>query len=430
MADIFISYRRGEGDSPNAGRIYDYLVSQGYSVFYDQDEASMPTGEPFPEILTKAVESSRVILAVIGKSWIEQMPRLSRKDDWVREELRRADPTAGRQFIPIYMGAHPKQLGDGLPADLGFISAANSHCLWGHFEASEKRSLIEILGKRLPRTDGNSQPGNVPRPELLCDRSRAEAQFRCTLNKGQRGWLLLGGADQAQQDFFHRLNVFTLPRTALATKYPSHLMIRLDLHEFYGRPLEEVRDHLFQRCADDLKNGDISSWDTLRTELTRRKYSLVLFCAVASGADVRQADWWEARFTELLEEISRIQGEPPLSFALALRHETKRAGLLSYFKKDVSHHLAERHPNGRCGTEETATTSAETRFAVIWLCSAKRLDVEDWWRNRHVQPYYSQKREEASLQPFEATDQIPMEKMLNHLAQVLEETADPQENHR
>lgn len=426
MADIFISYRRGEGDSPNAGRIRDYLVGLGYSVFYDQDETQMPTGEPFPETLTKAVESSRVILAVIGKSWIEEMSRLREEDDWVRAELRRAEPAAGRYFIPIYLGVHPGQLADGLPDDLSFLSDTNSHCLWSHFEASEKKKLLELLRERLRPHKGKERAGVEPRLELLCDRSHAETRFWCALSNGQRGWLVLGGKDQGQIDLLNRLTAISLP--ALEEIYPSPMIIQLrDLSKFYGCPLEEIRAHLFLTCTKELSAIVITTWDSLLTELARQNYSLALFYGVVEVDDVEKVQWWEKRFSELLNELPRIEGKAHLFFVLALTYQAKRGGLLSFLKKDVSSYLAERYPDEQSGAEVSVTTVNTTTFATTWLHSAKRIDVEEWWSYEQVQPYYNWKRKQASLQPFEKAEQIPMGHMLFHLETVLKDPAYIQE---
>lgn len=113
--EIFISYRRGDADTPSAGRIHDYLKGLGYDSFYDNDELANPTGGQFPEAIRGNVDNSKVIIAVIGRSWIAQMDRLASEEDWVRKELLYARALASRHFLPIYISTDPKSWRIGYP---------------------------------------------------------------------------------------------------------------------------------------------------------------------------------------------------------------------------------------------------------------------------------------------------------------------------
>jgi hypothetical protein len=66
---IFINYRRSDSRHP-AGRIYDALRSAfgRRSVFMDID--SIRVGREFPEALKEALAQSRVLIAIIGQSWL------------------------------------------------------------------------------------------------------------------------------------------------------------------------------------------------------------------------------------------------------------------------------------------------------------------------------------------------------------------------
>src|SRR5689334_1804604 len=105
--EIFISYRRGGGDQAHAGRIHDYLQTLGYRSFYDRDERANRIGEQFPKTLADALKECKVLIAVIGESWLEQAGRLATDEDWVRRELLCVSPPATTHLIPILFAIPP-----------------------------------------------------------------------------------------------------------------------------------------------------------------------------------------------------------------------------------------------------------------------------------------------------------------------------------
>jgi formylglycine-generating enzyme required for sulfatase activity len=102
MSSVFISYRRDDS-ADVTGRIFDKLRShfkQKLVVFRDLD--NIPLGRDFREVITKAVESCEVLLAVIGPTWLENRNedgkrRLEDPYDFVRLEIE----TALKRKIPV-----------------------------------------------------------------------------------------------------------------------------------------------------------------------------------------------------------------------------------------------------------------------------------------------------------------------------------------
>ena len=91
---IFISYRRGETAYP-AGWLYDRLADRygGEQVFKDVD--SIELGDDFVEVITHAVGSCDVLLALIGEDWLtitdaDGRRRLDGPHDFVRLEIEAA----------------------------------------------------------------------------------------------------------------------------------------------------------------------------------------------------------------------------------------------------------------------------------------------------------------------------------------------------
>jgi len=94
MADkIFISYRRDQ-NAANALSIGQYLEHEfgRKNVFIDVD---MYAGAKFPTVLEERLRACKVLLALIGRRWLEAVDdkgerRIDNSDDWVRLEISRA----------------------------------------------------------------------------------------------------------------------------------------------------------------------------------------------------------------------------------------------------------------------------------------------------------------------------------------------------
>lgn len=90
---IFVSYRRG--DSGHAGRLYDALTSRfgPDNIFMDID--TLDPGVDFAEVINREVTSCDVVIALIGRGWVNATDakgqrRLEDPDDFVRLELESA----------------------------------------------------------------------------------------------------------------------------------------------------------------------------------------------------------------------------------------------------------------------------------------------------------------------------------------------------
>ncbi len=118
---IFISYRREETAYP-AGWLYDRLADRfgGDQVFKDVD--SIQLGDDFVEVITRAVGSCDVLLALIGDEWLtitdeHGRRRLDNRDDFVRLEIEAA-LTRKVRVIPILVDGARMPRGDELPESL------------------------------------------------------------------------------------------------------------------------------------------------------------------------------------------------------------------------------------------------------------------------------------------------------------------------
>lgn len=118
---IFISYRREETAYP-AGWLYDRLSGHfgGGQVFKDVD--SIQLGDDFVEVITRAVGSCDVLLALIGDEWqtitdADGRRRLDNPDDFVRLEIEAA---LSRRVlvIPVLVDGARMPRADELPDSL------------------------------------------------------------------------------------------------------------------------------------------------------------------------------------------------------------------------------------------------------------------------------------------------------------------------
>lgn len=115
---IFISYRREETAYPT-GWLYERLASRygNEQVFKDVD--SIALGDDFVEVITRAVGSCDVLLALIGEDWLTLSDqngrrRLDDPDDFVRLEIEAA-LTRNVRVIPILIDGAPMPRADELP---------------------------------------------------------------------------------------------------------------------------------------------------------------------------------------------------------------------------------------------------------------------------------------------------------------------------
>ena len=69
MTSIFVCYRRSDSQDA-AGRVYDRLIAHfgRNAVFKDVDD--LPLAMPFPKHVKEAVEQAKVVLVILGPSWL------------------------------------------------------------------------------------------------------------------------------------------------------------------------------------------------------------------------------------------------------------------------------------------------------------------------------------------------------------------------
>ena len=129
MTKIFISYRRQDSKAI-AGRIFDRLEARfgRDAVFMDID--SVPLGVDFQEWLNESVAKASVVLALIGRGWVDArdehgLRRLENPNDFVRIEIEAA---LARKItvIPLLIDGAPFPRVEDLPASLQPLTRRNA----------------------------------------------------------------------------------------------------------------------------------------------------------------------------------------------------------------------------------------------------------------------------------------------------------------
>jgi TIR domain len=149
---IFISYRREETAYP-AGWLFDRLAEHfgAEQVFKDVD--SIQLGDDFVAVLTRAVGSCDVLLALIGDEWLtitdeDGRRRLDDPDDFLRLEIEAA-LARGVRVIPILVDGAPMPHAAELPASLAKLVRRQALELSPARFDSDTGRLIKVLDKTL-----------------------------------------------------------------------------------------------------------------------------------------------------------------------------------------------------------------------------------------------------------------------------------------
>jgi hypothetical protein len=148
MRAIFISYRREDAEG-QAGRLFDDLAKQFGEQSVFMDVAGIEPGRDFRRAIDEQVASCGVLLALIGKRWLDAKDESGRRRlddpmDFVRLEtasaMKRAIPV-----IPVLVQGASMPRAEQLPPDLAELSYRNgvelTHARWD----SDMQVLVKAL---------------------------------------------------------------------------------------------------------------------------------------------------------------------------------------------------------------------------------------------------------------------------------------------
>lgn len=153
---IFINYRRGD-DPGFTGRLFDRL-EQSFppeQLFIDVD--SIGAGEDFVRVLEDQVNQCDVLLAVIGRGWIDARDpagrrRLDLEEDFVRIEIE-SGLKLGKRVIPVLVNNAEMPKPDALPEQLKPLTRRNAVRLTHDRFKADTQGLIKVLESALEEAE-------------------------------------------------------------------------------------------------------------------------------------------------------------------------------------------------------------------------------------------------------------------------------------
>ncbi|MCP4141375.1 MAG: SUMF1/EgtB/PvdO family nonheme iron enzyme [Chloroflexi bacterium] len=184
---IFISYRRADS-AGYAGRIYDRLVAHfgEDAIFMDVD--AIEGGLDFVKVLEDAVQSCDVLIALIGKQWLnikdkEGKRRLDNPEDFVRIEIATALDRDIR-VIPVLVDGIDMPHSTELPENLKALARRNALQINHHSFNPDVHRLIQHSESALNEAEESKL---MKAAALQAEREKAEkeAQIRAKIDKDQ-----------------------------------------------------------------------------------------------------------------------------------------------------------------------------------------------------------------------------------------------------
>jgi hypothetical protein len=177
VAGIFISYRRGDSIG-HTGRLYDLLSQHFGSAHVFMDIDTIGPGEDYLEVIEKRCDSCEVLLAIIGRSWVNAVDqngnrRLDDPGDFVRLEIMRA-LEKGIRVVPVLVDAAQMPDAKDLPPELKKFTLRNA------WEINDKRFhhdvglLIGALQKMQPTLQPRSSPSKIEEPRLTAPATKSD----------------------------------------------------------------------------------------------------------------------------------------------------------------------------------------------------------------------------------------------------------------
>jgi hypothetical protein len=163
---VFICYRREDAGYP-AGWLFDQVTARlgADRVFKDVD--SIEPGDDFAEMITEAVQSCGVLLAVIGGRWLaaagQDGRRLDDPGDFVRLEIEAA-LARGVRVIPVLVDGARMPRPDQLPASLAPLARRQAIELSHSRFSADLTGLLNILERELRPAPARELPSGQALP--------------------------------------------------------------------------------------------------------------------------------------------------------------------------------------------------------------------------------------------------------------------------
>jgi hypothetical protein len=147
MPTVFLSYRRSDTGG-EAGRLADTFQHRIGGSLAFRDVADIPPGAQFDAMLDKELTAAKIVLVLIGPTWLTQLQqRLGQSDiDYLRVEVAAA-LARGKRVIPLLLNGAALPPAHALPDDLGALARHQAMTLRDESWSQDVDRLIDAIGR-------------------------------------------------------------------------------------------------------------------------------------------------------------------------------------------------------------------------------------------------------------------------------------------
>jgi hypothetical protein len=147
MATIFLSYRRSDVGG-EAGRLADRLKQRLGRRFVFRDVTDIPVAARFDGVLAKELAAARVVLVLIGPTWLRELDRKTGDGDTDYLRVEAATALAqGKKVVPVLLKGAAIPGAEALPADLKALARHQAITLRDESWNDDTDRLIDAMGR-------------------------------------------------------------------------------------------------------------------------------------------------------------------------------------------------------------------------------------------------------------------------------------------
>ena len=287
---VFISYRRNDAAAEAASIASQLRAWFGETAIFF-DTSSIEAGAQWPDAIERALEATRVVLALIGPDWLRagadestpagrcsvcEQPRFDSESDWVRRELAYSLGSENKVVIPVLLRGAKMPPASVLSADLAMLSSCNALSL-AAYDVDTCLLLRDAVSEHVP-LGGTGDLG-----QMKFERASPEA-IDNALATDLRLWRLVTGPECGKPDGSAKCLMRDL-------QFPSYteaarFMIRV-APQFEISSHHPTWEHVWRTLTVRLSTWDLG-WDISLSDLTLARYLESKFTAVRTHYSLQQ----------------------------------------------------------------------------------------------------------------------------------------------
>ncbi len=351
MSGVFISYRRDDSAAA-AGRLYDRLAAYfgKEQVFRDLD--AIAPGAEFAKVIEERVSQSTVLIAVIGKEWLnaktaEGQFRLEEPKDCVKAEIREALKQK-KLVIPALIEGANVPMAEQLPDDIAELAGRNA------LEISESRfdfdagRVIEAVERAgvAPKSGSEAKPSSPP-----------HWWARISNEHNQRTWKFIGGGIAAVVAAAWTLLVYLQDSSKYPPTKPAPIVTALQGGIAAGGNVTAATGGVVNTGSNNTFNIGITL-EQHEASVKRREQEIRSEIAQTSAADKAKIALLEK---QLVAAESKRQN-PEQSLAETNRTFAGASNALEKFKGDIP---ADQLEQAKQALQKGDAAAAETLFSNV-----------------------------------------------------------------